>query len=232
MLGTIVNSLAIVGGSLIGLFFKKGIPEKYNDTVMKSLALSVILIGMLNALKAENILLLIFSLTIGSILGELLKIEDNLEKLGNYIESKFEGSFLDNDSSISKGFVNTSLIYCIGAMSIMGALESGLSNNHETLYAKSVLDGISSIAFTSSLGIGVLFSAIPVFLYQGFITISASFMKQFLISSVITDMSAVGGLLIVAIGFNILEFKKIKVGNMLPAIFIPLVFHMIKSIFF
>lgn len=232
MLGTIVNSLAIVGGSLIGLFFKKGIPEKYNDTVMKSLALSVILIGMLNALKAQNILLLIFSLTIGSILGELLKIEDNLEKLGDYIESKFKGSFLDNDSSISKGFVNTSLIYCIGAMSIMGALESGLSNNHETLYAKSVLDGISSIAFTSSLGIGVLFSAIPVFLYQGFITISASFMKQFLISSVITDMSAVGGLLIVAIGFNILEFKKIKVGNMLPAIFIPLIFHMIKSIFF
>lgn len=232
MLGTIVNAVAIVVGSFVGLFFKKGIPKQYNDTVMHSLSLAVILIGLLNALKAENILLLIFSLAIGSILGEFLRIENKLEKLGDYIENKLKGTFSSKDNNISKGFVNASLIYCIGAMSIMGALESGLSNNHETLFAKSVLDGISSIAFTSSLGIGVLFSALSVFLYQGFITISASFLKQFLIASVITDMSAVGGLLIVAIGFNILEVKRIKVGNMLPAIFIPLVFHILKSAFF
>ncbi|WP_432405384.1 DUF554 domain-containing protein [Wukongibacter sp. M2B1] len=232
MIGTIVNALAIIAGSLIGVFFKKGIPKNYNKTVMDSLSLAVILIGLLNALKAENILLLIFSLALGSILGEFLKIEDKLEELGNYIENKLEGKFSSEDSNISKGFVNASLIYCIGAMAIMGALESGLSNNHQTLFAKSIIDGISAIAFTSSLGIGVLFSAIPVFLYQGIITVSASFVKQFLIASVITDMSAVGGLLIVAIGINILEIKRIKVGNMLPAIFIPLIFHMLKSLFF
>lgn len=231
MLGTIVNTLAIVVGSLLGLFFKKGIPKRYNETLIKALGLAVILIGILNALEAKNILLLIFSLVIGSILGEFLGIEDRLERLGDSIENKVGGLFSSKDSSISKGFVNTSLIYCVGAMAIMGSLESGLANNHETLYAKAVLDGVSSIAFTSSLGIGVLFSSISVFLYQGFITITASFMKQFLVSSVITEMSSVGGLLILALGLNILEVKKIKVGNMLPAIFIPLIFHIIRSIF-
>ncbi len=231
MLGTIVNTLAIVVGSLLGLFLKKGIPKRYNETLIKALGLAVILIGILNALEAKNILLLIFSLVIGSILGEFLRIEERLERLGDSIENKVGGLFSSKDSSISKGFVNTSLIYCVGAMAIMGSLESGLANNHETLYAKAVLDGVSSIAFTSSLGIGVLFSSISVFLYQGFITLTASFMKQFLVSSVITEMSSVGGLLILALGLNILEVKKIKVGNMLPAIFIPLIFHIIKSIF-
>lgn len=247
VLGTIVNALAIVGGSILGLIFRGGIPEKYNKTVLQSIGLAVILIGIMNALKAEDILLLIFSLVIGSILGELLKIEDRLESLGSsienkmdklekYFKSKFKSlgklssrMFSNTNDSIAKGFVNASLMYCIGSMAIIGALESGLTNNHQTLFAKSILDGISSIAFTSSLGIGVLFSAIPVFLYQGFITVTASFMKQYLIASVVTEMSAVGGLLIFALGINILQIKKIKVGNMLPAIFIPLIFHMIKS---
>lgn len=249
VLGTIVNALAIVGGSILGLIFRGGIPEKYNKTVLQSIGLAVILIGIMNALKAEDILLLIFSLVIGSILGELLKIEDRLENLGDSIENKMDRlekyfkskfkllgklssrMFSNTNDSIAKGFVNASLMYCIGSMAIIGALESGLTNNHQTLFAKSILDGISSIAFTSSLGIGVLFSAIPVFLYQGFITVTASFMKQYLIASVVTEMSAVGGLLIFALGINILQIKKIKVGNMLPAIFIPLIFHMIKSFF-
>ncbi len=230
MLGTIVNALAIIGGSLVGFFFKKGIPEKYNETVIHSLSLAVILIGILNALKANDILLLIFSLAIGSIVGEFLRIEEKLEKLGDTIQDKVGGLFSSSESNISKGFVNTSLIYCIGAMAIMGSLESGLTNNHQTLYAKSVIDGISAIAFTSSMGIGVLFSSVSVFLYQGFITITASFMKQFLIDSVVTDMSAVGGLLIFAIGLNMLQIKRIKVGNMLPSIFIPLIFYIIKSL--
>jgi len=229
MLGTIVNALAIAGGSLLGLIFKNGIPKKYNDTVIKSISLAVILIGILNALETQNILLLIFSLAIGSIVGEFLKIEERLENLGDSIQNKLSGSFLGGENNISKGFVNTSLIYCIGAMAIMGSLESGLTNNHQTLFAKSVVDGISAIAFTSSLDIGVVFSSVPVFLYQREITITASFMKPLLVDSVIAEMSAVGGLLIFAIGLNMLEFKRIRVGNMLPAIFIPLVFHIIKS---
>ncbi|SHK03924.1 DUF554 domain-containing protein [Paramaledivibacter caminithermalis] len=249
MLGTIVNALAIIAGSMLGLIFRGGIPEKYNKTVLQSISLAVILIGIINALKTEDMLLLIFSLVIGSILGELLRIENRLEKLGNAIENNMKKledfaktnlkflqklskrSLSSTSSNISKGFVNASLIYCIGSMAIIGALESGLTNNHQTLFAKSILDGISSIAFTSSLGIGVLFSAIPVFLYQGFITITASFMKSFLVDSVITEMSAVGGLLILALGLTMLEIKKIRVGNMLPAIFIPLLYYMLRSIF-
>lgn len=226
MFGTIVNVLAITVGSIIGLLFRGGIPDKYNETVIKSLSLSVILIGIMNALKFENLLLVIFSLTLGSLLGEFLRIEDKLDDFGKFIERKFAKS----GNGISKGFVTASLIYCVGSMAIVGSLESGLANNHQTLYAKSVLDGISSIFFSSSLGIGVLFSAVPVFLYQGLITLTASFMKQFLIDSVVTEMSAVGGLLIVALGLNMLEIKKIKVGNMLPAIFLPLVFYMLKLI--
>lgn len=225
MLGTIVNALAIVVGALVGLVFKGGIPEKYNETVMKAIGLAVVLIGIMNALKVQDLLLVIFSLAIGSIIGEFLDIEDKLESLGKWIEKKLSKG---DEDSIAKGFVTASLLFCVGSLAIVGSLESGLSNNHQTLFAKSVLDGISSIVFASSMGIGVLFSAVPVFLYQGFITLTAGFMKQFLIEAVITDMSAVGGLLIVGIGFNILEFKKIKVGNMLPAIFVPLIYYVIR----
>lgn len=225
MLGTIVNAIAIIVGSLIGLLFKGKIPENYNQTIMKSIALAVVLIGLMNALKTENVLLLIISLVIGSLLGEALKIEARLDSLGQWLENRFSGS---NDG-FSKAFVTSSLIFCVGSMAIIGALESGLNNNHQTLFAKSVLDGISSIIFSSSLGLGVLFSAVPVFLYQGLITISASLMKPFLIDAVIIEMSAVGGILIVALGLNMLEINKIKAGNMLPAIFIPLIYYMISS---
>lgn len=221
MLGTIVNTIAIIGGGIIGLLARGGIPEDYNKTVMKSIGLAVILIGMMNALKTEDLLLVIISLVIGSIIGEFLKIEDNLEALGLWVERKFS----KGGNNIAKGFVTASLLFSVGSMAIVGSLESGLTNNHQTLFAKSVLDGISSIVFSSTLGIGVVFSAIPVFLYQGFITVTASLMKQFLIESVIIEMSAVGGLLIVALGMNILEISKIKVGNMLPAVFIPLIYY-------
>lgn len=223
MLGTLVNTAAIIAGALIGLLFKGGIPDSYNRTIMKSIALAVLLIGLLNAFKAENILLLIFSLAIGSLIGEILKIEDGLENLGNWLESKLSRS----GGQISQGFVSSSLLFCVGAMAIVGSLESGLTGNHQTLFAKSVLDGISSIVFASSMGIGVIFSAGSVFVYQGLITLAASFLQQFLITSVITEMSAVGGLLIMAIGFNMLDLPRIKVGNMLPAIFIPLIYSIL-----
>ncbi|GAA0182053.1 DUF554 domain-containing protein [Clostridium sediminicola] len=223
MLGTIVNFIAIICGSIIGLLFKGGIPKRYNDTIGKSIALAVMLIGILNAIKAENILLVIFSLVIGSIIGEFLRIEENLEKLGHLLEKRFS----KEGNDIAKGFVTASLLFCIGSMAIVGSLESGLSNNHQTLYAKSVLDGVSSIVFSSSMGLGVVFSAIPVLIYQGFITLTASLIKDILVPSVVTEMSAVGGLLILALGLNMLEVKKIKVGNMLPAVFIPLFYYII-----
>lgn len=228
MLGTIINSLSILVGGLIGSQVKDNISIKYNETIMKSIGLAVILIGLKDAMLCKNILLLIISLTIGSFVGEYIGIENKLNNLGLWLEKKFAS----NKGGIANGFVTASLVYCVGAMAIMGSLESGISKNHTILYAKSLIDGISAIVFASSLGIGVMFSSVSVFLYQGIITISASYMKQFLTTSVINEMSAIGGLLIVAIGLNMLEIKKIRVGNMLPSIFIPLVYFVISSLLF
>lgn len=228
MLGSLANGLAIFIGGLIGLFFKKGIGENYKKILMDSMGLCILLIGIMGATKAQNILLLIVSLALGSVIGEYLKIEENLDKLGDFIESKL----VKKKGSIAKGFVTATLVFCIGSMAIIGALESGLNGNHQTLFAKSIVDGILSIIFASTFGIGVLFSSISVFLYEGFITIAASSVKMFLVDSVISDISSVGGVLIIAIGLNILDIKKIKVGNMLPAIFIPLIFFILKLMYF
>ena len=226
MLGTIVNTLAIIVGSLLGIVFRGSIPNKYQVTIMQAISLAVILIGLKMAFKTDAILLVIFSLVIGSILGEFLRIEERLENLGKRLETKFAKA----GNGIAKGFVVASLVYCVGSMAIVGSMESGLTGNHQTLFAKSALDGLSSIIFASSFGIGVLFSSISVFIYQGVITLTASLMKPFLIPPVINQMSGVGGLLIMAIGFNLLEIKTIKVGNMLPAIFIPLIYYMLKQL--
>lgn len=224
MLGTIVNTVAIIAGSLLGLVFRGGIPKKYHVTLMQAISLAVILIGLKMAFKTEGILLVIFSLVIGGLIGEFIRIEDRLENLGKFFETRFSKA----GNGIAKGFVVTSLIFCVGSMAIVGSLESGLTGNHQTLFAKSALDGFASIIFASSFGIGVLFSSVSVFLYQGLITLTASLIKPFLVSAVINQMSAVGGLLIMAIGVNLLKIQKIRVGNMLPAIFIPLIYYMIK----
>lgn len=227
MLGTIVNTVSIIIGSLIGLLFKGSIPEKYSKTIMHGIGLAVILIGLKTALKTDAILMVIISLAIGSLFGELLQIEDRLNQLGNWI-----GRRLSKDSEgISKGFVSASLLYCVGAMAIIGSMESGLTGNHQTLFAKSVLDGVGSVLFASTLGIGVLFSAVSVFTYQGLLTLTASSIKPFLLPEVVSQMSAVGGLLILAIGIGLLEIKKIKIGNMLPAVFIPLIYQVLKHFY-
>ena len=227
MLGTIVNTVSIIVGSLIGLSFKGKIPEKYSQTIMHGIGLAVVLIGIKTALNTDAILIVILSFVIGSIIGELIRIEDRLDQFRDWIGKK-----LSKDSKgISKGFVTASLLYCVGAMAIIGSMESGLTGNHQTLFAKSILDGIGSVIFASTLGIGVIFSAVSVFVYQGIITLTASSIKPFLLPEVVSQMSAVGGLLIFAIGLGLLEIKKIKIGNMLPAIFVPLVYQVIKNIY-
>ncbi len=226
MLGTIVNTLAIIAGSLLGIVFRGGIPNKYQVTIMQAISLAIMLIGLKMAFKTDAILLVIFSLVIGSIFGEFLKIEGRLENLGKRLETKFAKA----GNGIAKGFVVASLVYCVGSMAIVGSMESGLTGNHQTLFAKSALDGLSAIIFASTFGIGVLFSSISVFVYQGILTLTSTLMKPFLITPVIDQMSGVGGLLIMAIGFNLLEIQKIKVGNMLPAIFIPLIYYMLKQL--
>lgn len=224
MLGTIVNSIAIIVGGVTGIFLKKGIPERYKVTIMQGIALSVSLIGLLGALDTGNILLMVFSVVIGTIIGEAARIEERLEDMGKWLENKVG----NKEGGIVKGFVTASLIYCIGAMAIMGSLESGLTGNHEILFTKSLLDGITSVIFASTLGVGVVLSGIAVFIYQGLITMTAAFIKPFLVESVIQEMSAVGGLLIIAISFNIMEIKKIRVGNMLPAVFVPIFYYILQ----
>ncbi len=226
MLGTIVNAVAIIAGALVGLVFKNGIPEKYNRTVMQAIGLAVLLIGMKGALGSNDLLVIIISLAIGSLVGEMIGIENHLEKFGRFLEKKFS----KGSSTFSAGFVTASLMYCVGSMAIVGSLESGLTGNHSTLFAKAALDGIVGIILSSSLGVGVLFAAVPVFIYQGGITLLAGLLKPLLVPAVISQMSATGGLLIVALGLNMIRDKKIPVGNMLPAIFMPLIYYIALSV--
>jgi len=229
MFGTIINALAIIAGSLLGLFFRKGIADNYREIIMSGISLSVVLIGIKSALGSDNLLIVIFSIVIGALIGEFLRIEERLEQLGRFLEKKV-ASKSDDSSSFARGFVTASLVFCVGSMAIVGSLESGLTGNHQTLFAKSVLDGITSIVFASAMGLGVLFSSFAVFLYQGMITLTAVFMKSYLVPETIAHMSSVGGLLIMALGLNMLKVTTIRVGNLLPGIFLPLVYYLLLQL--
>ena len=227
MLGTIVNALAIIGGCLIGLIVKGKLTEKISSTIMNGLALCVLYIGISGALKGNDTLQMIICIAIGALIGEVIDFDKKLNDLGDMIEKKINNKRKDKSNekiSISEGFVTSSLLFCVGAMAVVGSLESGLQGNHATLFAKSILDGVSSIIFASSLGVGVLLSSIAVFVYQGSITLLAGGLKAVLTDTVISNMSAVGSLLIVGLGFNMLGASKIKVANLLPAIFIPIIY--------
>ncbi len=230
MLGTIANTLAIIAGSLLGLLFSRGIADNYKEIILSGVGLSVVLVGMKSALVSGDLLVVIFSVVVGALLGETLMIEKRLLTLGTFIESKV--AIKSNDrKSLARGFVTASLVFCVGSMAIIGSLESGLTGNHQTLFAKSVLDGVTSIIFASTLGLGVMFSALAVLLYQGIITLTAGFMKNFLVPETIAQMTSVGGLLIMAIGFNMLKITTIRVGNLLPAIFLPLIYYTLRQWF-
>lgn len=227
MLGTIVNSLAIICGCLVGLIVKGRLTEKISLTIMNGLALCVLFIGISGALKGNDILQIIICIAVGALIGEIIDIDKRLNDLGNMIEKKINSKRKNTSSekiSISEGFVTSSLLFCVGAMAVVGSLESGLQGIHTTLFAKSILDGISSIIFASSLGIGVMLSSIAILIYQGSITLLAGGLSTILTDTVINNMSAVGSLLIVGLGFNMLGITKIKVANLLPAIFIPIIF--------
>ncbi|MFA6942125.1 MAG: DUF554 domain-containing protein [Clostridiaceae bacterium] len=228
MFGTIVNVIAILIGSLCGSMFGKQFPDKVKNTIIQGVGLAILLIGIQMALETKNVLLLISCLVIGGFIGEIIDIEFKLERLGKYLESKLSKH---EEGNFTKAFVTTSLIYCVGAMAIVGSLEGGLNGNYDILFAKSMLDGITAIIFASSLGIGVMFSAIPVLLYQGLITISAGFLEGVISDFVIGEVSAVGGLLIFGIGINILGIKEIKVGNLLPGVLIAVPLSVLVEMF-
>ncbi|NLM06246.1 MAG: DUF554 domain-containing protein [Tissierellia bacterium] len=220
LLGVYANAFAIIIGSLIGAVVGGRLPEKYSDTVMKGTALAILTIGIKGTFKTDNLLVIIFSVVIGALIGEFFKIDDRLNALGEIAEKKFSNS--KGEKSIANGFVSGSLLFAVGAMAITGSLESGLQNSHDTLYAKAVIDGVSSIVMASSLGIGMALSAITVLLYQGFIVLTAGFLSNYLSPLVISEMTAVGSVLIIAISLNMLGESKTKVANLLPGAFIPI----------
>lgn len=221
MLGTIVNSLTIIIGSIIGVIVKDKMNEKISNTIMSGLGLCVIYIGIEGALKIENTLIMIISIAIGALIGEIIDIDKALSNLGVIIENKINKK--GSNIPIAEAYVTTTLLFCVGAMAIVGSLESGLNNNHSTLYAKSILDGVTSIVFAASLGIGVILSAISVFIYQGSITLAAGFLSTYLNDYAIANMSAVGSLLIIGLGLNVIGAAKIKISNLLPSMLIAVV---------
>ena len=238
-LGTVVNGAAIIIGGISGSLLRSGLSDRFRETIMQALGLSVLMVGLSGSLQGiftivdggkldrEFVMLMIFSLVIGAIIGELLNIEDKLEKIGLWVQNRY----LKNSGNFAEGFITASLVFCVGAMAIVGSLEDGLTGDTGTLFAKSILDGVISVIFAASFGIGVAFSSIPVVIYQGSITLMAGVIKPWLTDTVITQTSLVGSVLIIAIGFNILEFKRLKVGNMLPAIFIPFIYYLISKMF-
>jgi hypothetical protein len=216
-MGTIVNVAAIGAGCLVGRFAGRFVPERMRLTIMHGLGLAVLLIGLQLALKSSQPMIVIGSLIIGGVIGEILRIEERLESFGLRMQQRFAGA-----GDIAEGFVTASLLYCVGAMAIMGSLQDGLGERPSILYVKSALDGVASVALTSTLGIGVLFSALPLALYQGGITLTAGYTRAVMTEPVIREMNAVGGLLIVAIGLDLLGIKKLPVGNLLPSVFVAI----------
>ncbi|OCT15948.1 hypothetical protein A8709_10025 [Paenibacillus pectinilyticus] len=222
--GTIVNAAAIIIGGFLGMLLPR-ISDSIKNTVMQGLGLAITVLSITMALKSNQIVIVIMSVVLGGIIGELMRIEARLGQLGDWLQAKLSKQSdapLTGTSSISEGFVTTTLVYCIGAMAILGPLDSGLRHNHDILYTKSLLDGFLSIIFASTLGIGVVFSAVSVFVMQGTIallaTVIAMAFTQASLDAMIVQITAVGGILVIGVGINILQIKKINVANMLPAL--------------
>ncbi len=225
MIATLINCGLILLGSLLGLLLRDRISSRFTAIVTQCLALCVLGIGFSSAIGTKNTLCVIVCLVVGSLLGEALRIEERLDDFGNFLRSRLiRGG--ETHSRFTEGFVTASVLFCVGAMAVMGSIEAGVNGNYSILISKSVIDGITAITFAAAMGIGVAFSAIPILIYQGGLTLLAGFVAAFLTDSMIIEMSAVGGIIIVGIGINMLGFtsKKLKVGNMLPAIFLPLLY--------
>jgi len=226
MAGTIINVVLVLLGSVAGLLLKGLLSSRLSTVITQGLGLCVALIGLQSAIGYGDLLCVIICLVLGVLIGEGLKIERRLDGLGEVLRKRFvkEGS----ESRFTEGFVTASILYCVGAMAIMGSIEAGVNQNYSILIAKSIIDGITSITFAAAMGIGVAFSVLPILIYQGGLTLLAAQLGGFFVNNpaIIEALSAVGGVIIIGIGVNMLGATKerIPVGNMLPAIFLPLLY--------
>ena len=224
MIGTFVNSSAILVGSLIGIAAGRRVPDRLKTIVMQGLGLSVMLIGLQMALTGKEIIVTVACLLIGGITGEIINIEKKLEKMGEQIKRRFRSE----SATFVQGFVSASLLYLTGAMMIIGSIQDGTTGDPHTLYIKAMLDGVASMALASSMGIGVAFSALSVLIVQGGITLLAAHLLFLKNPAVLDAITATGGVLILAIGINLLDLQRIRVGNLLPAIFFAIIWAALK----
>ncbi len=220
MIGVIANTIAVLIGSAIGLLLKRGIPEKVSGAVMHAIGLCTVYIGISGALGGKNTLVLILSMALGTLLGAWIDIDTRFTGAVEKLEARFRRG--DGKTSIAEGFIAASLLFCVGAMTIVGSLQAGLSGDNSMLFTKSVLDLISSFVFAASLGVGVVFAAGFVFVFQGAIVLAAQFAAPLLSEAVIAEMTCAGSVIIVALGLNLLGITKLKIMNFLPAIFLPI----------
>lgn len=224
MIATFINAALVLVGSIIGLIFKNKISDRFSTVITQALALCVLGIGISNVLESSDTLCVIVCLVLGTMIGEALRIEERLDRAGDFLRRKL---IKENSSSrFTEGFVTATLLYCIGAMAITGSIEAGLNHNYSIIISKGVIDGVTSITFAAAMGVGVAFSIIPLIVYQGAITLLASVVGPYLSEIVIAGMTATGGTLIMGLAVNMLNIPnvKIRVGNMLPAIFLPIIY--------
>ena len=232
MTGTLLNIATVIVGSIIGLAFGARIPAKLKETVIAGMGLFTAAMGLQMFLKTENPLIVLGALLIGTLLGEWWRIEDGLHKLGEFLEQRFSREEDDGSNKFVRGFLTSSLLFCVGPMAILGSIQDGLTGDYNLLAVKSVLDGFASVAFASTLGIGVAFSALIVLVYQGGISLMAAQLDAIVTTSMMKELTATGGILLIGIGIsNLLEIKKIRVGNMLPALVIAPVIVGILGLF-
>ncbi len=219
--GTIVNVIAVLVGGAIGLLLNKGVPEKLASALMTGVGFCTMYIGIDGCLDGDNTLVAVLSIVFGAVVGTLLDLDGRLKRLGERVEERFSKKE-STGGRLAQGFVSASLLFCVGTMAIVGSLQSGLQGNHEMLYLKSVLDAISSVVFGATLGVGVMLSAVSVFVYQGAITMLAQVVAPYLSEVVIAEMNCVGSLLIIGLSLNLLKVADIKVANFVPAVFFPI----------
>jgi len=232
--GTLINVATVMSGTAVGTLLGNRLPDGIRATVMNALGLATVLIGIKTALNSSNTLIILGSLVIGGIVGECLGIDSALARLGEKVEARLAAKGRDgsqSDGRFARGFVTASLLFCVGPMAIMGSIQDGLTGDFSTLAVKATLDGFAALAFSSSLGPGVGVSALSVLIYQGAISMGAGFLQGVLTEQMVADLTATGGLLIVAIGLALLEIKKVRVANLLPAVFIAPLLHCVVGLF-
>ncbi len=224
-IATMINALAIILGSLVGVLLGRNFPDKVRDIVYQGIGLCVLVIGLDMALQYDSIILVVFSVLLGAVTGELMRLDQKMTAFGDWLKSAIKSK----DARFTDGFVTASLIFCIGSMAILGSIDEGIREDRTILLTKSILDGFISIPLAATYGIGVLFSALPILLYQGSITIAASQSQAFFTSAIVAQITSVGGLLIMGIGFTLLDIKKINVTNLLPSLVYVILFTLIPG---